>query len=102
MQKPKLLKRYCKYCKKHTEQKITLIGSGHGRGALKKGGKMRVRKRGKWRGMGSMGKYSKPAISSWKRKTKSTKKTNIMYTCQVCKKSAMSKKSRRVSKIMLE
>jgi len=102
MQKPRILKRYCKFCRKHTDQKIVLIGSGHGRGSLKKGGKVRARMRGRWRGMGSLGRYSKPAMSSYKRKTKSTKKTNMMYTCQVCKKSLIQNKGTRTGKVALK
>lgn len=98
----KKVKRYCPFCKKHTEQKISLVSSGHKRGALTRGGKARVRMRGGWRGLGNLGRYSKPAITSWKRKTKSTKKTNLLYTCAECKKSYGQKKGMRVSKITLE
>jgi len=44
---------------------------------------------------------SKPAIKSWKRKTKITTRKVLIYTCQVCKKSKHAKKSRRVSKLMV-
>jgi len=99
MKVPKLVKRYCPYCKKHTEHKITMVSSGGKRGALKRGGKSRIMKRGYWRGMGSHGKYSKPAIGKWKRKTKATKKSNFLYTCKVCGKGKGQKKGIRSSKI---
>jgi len=101
MKIPRKVRRYCPFCKKHTEHKISLVSSGGKRGALKRGGKSRLRKRGKWRGLGSMGRYSKPAVTKWKRKTKSTKKTNILYACQVCKKSHYQKKGKRSGKIQM-
>ena len=48
------------------------------------------------------GKYSRKAITKFKRTTKTTKKTNIMYTCQQCKKSKYQKKGMRTSKIQIE
>jgi len=103
MKLPKTKKRYCPYCKKHTEHKIILVSSGHKRSALKRGSIERARKRGLGRGFGNLGRWgSKPAVTKWKRKTKSTKKTNIMFTCQACKKSHYQKKGMRVSKIQLE
>jgi len=103
MKLPKKLKRYCPYCKKHTEQKVSLASSGKKRSSLKRGSIERARKRGLGRGYGNLGKWgSKPAVTKWKRKTKGTKKTNIMYSCVVCKKSTMQKKGLRTGKIMLE
>ena len=102
MRLPKKTKRYCPFCKKHTEQKISQVSSGHKRGTLRRGSKDRARKRGKNRGYGNLGKYSKPAVTKFKRKTKSTKKTNTMYTCSVCKKSTMQKKGKRTGKILIE
>lgn len=87
MKIPKTTKRFCPYCKKQTEQKIKLVSTGAQRGALKRGSKQRAKLRGRNRGIGNKGRWSKPAVSKFKRKTKTTKKTNIMYTCQVCKKS---------------
>jgi ribosomal protein L44E len=54
------------------------------------------------RGIGNKGRYSKKAIKSWKRKTKTTKKTNIMYTCQICGKSKYQKKGIRSGKQLQE
>jgi len=102
MKLPKKTKRFCPFCNKQTEHKIGLVSTGGKRGSLKRGGKVRVRLRGKWRGMGSMGRYSKPAVNSWKRKTKSTKRLVVIYTCQTCKKSHQAKYGKRVSKIQIE
>ena len=102
MKKPKITKRYCRYCKKHTEHKIETVSTGHKRGSLKRGGRVRVERRGGWRGLGSHGKYSKKAIGSWKRKIKSVKKTNLMFTCKECKKSTVQKKGKRTGRLKLE
>jgi large subunit ribosomal protein L44e len=102
MKFPKTKKRYCPFCRKHTEHKIVVVSSGHQRGTLKRGSKQRARLRGRNRGFGSHGKYSKPPVTRWKRKTKSTKKTNIIFTCAVCKKSHCQKKGIRTSKIQIE
>ncbi len=98
MKIPKTTKRYCPYCKKKTEHKIKLVSTGGKRSALKRGTKPRARLRGLNRGIGNKGRYSKPAVSKFKRKSKTTKKTNIMYTCQECKKSKYQKKGKRAGK----
>jgi len=102
MKIPKTNKRFCPYCKKKTEQKIKLVSTGAKRGALKRGSKQRARLRGKNRGIGNLGRWSKPAVSKFKRKTKTNKKTNFMYTCSVCKKSKYQKKGHRVGKVIQE
>lgn len=103
MKIPKTTKRYCPYCKKRTEQKIKTVGTGFSRGAMKRfGGKARAHLRGIARGIGNLGKWSKPAVTKNKRKSKTTKKTNLMYTCQVCKKSKYQKKGQRAGKVIQE
>ncbi len=102
MKVPKKVVRYCKYCKKHTEHKVSNITSARPRGALKRGSIVRARKRGLGRGKGNLGKWgSKPPVSQFKRKTKSTKKTNLVYTCTVCGKSTLQKKGKRTSRIQV-
>jgi ribosomal protein L44E len=102
MKIPKSTKRYCPYCRKKTEQKIKLISTGGKRGTLKRGSLARAKRRGLNRGCGNKGRYSKPAVKNWKRKSKTTKKTNIMYTCQVCKKSKYQKHGERAGKVVQE
>ncbi len=102
MKLPKTTKRYCPYCKKQTEQKIKLVSTGAKRGALKRGSKQRAALRGKARGVGSHGRWSKPAVSKFKRKSKTTKKTNIMYTCKECGKSKYQKKGKRAGRVIQE
>lgn len=104
MKLPKTTKRYCRFCRKHTEHKIVLASSGGKRGALKRGSPVRAKKRGLARGKGSHGKWppSKPAVTKWKRKTKSTKKTNIVYKCKECGKSKVQKKGTRTGRLMFK
>ncbi len=103
MKKPKTTNRYCPYCKKKTEQKIKSVGTGFQRGTLTRGSKSRARLRGKGRGIGNKGKWgSKPAMSKFKRKSKTNKKTNFMYTCSVCGKSKYQRRGQRVGKVVQE
>lgn len=105
MKIPKTTKRYCPYCKKRTEQKIKIVGTGAKRGTLTRGSLSRAKKRGLSRGIGNKGRWgSRPANPKHKRKTKTTKKTNIMYTCNECGKSKYraSRRNKRVGKILQE
>jgi ribosomal protein L44E len=103
MKVPKKTKRFCPFCKKRTEQKIDLVSTGHKRGTLKWGSMTRAKLRGAYPGKGNKPKGgSKPAIKSWKRKTKTTTRKVLIYTCQVCKKSKHAKYGRRVSKVLIE
>jgi len=102
---PKMTNRFCPHCKKKTDQKIKLVSAGNKRGTLKRGSLLRGKMRGLNRGIGNKGKWgSKPAVSKFKRKSKTTKKTNIMYTCQTCKKSAYrhSRRNKRTGKQVQE
>jgi len=102
MKLPKTVNRYCPHCKKHTEHKVALAkrktpGSAH---PMSYGSKKRARLRGSARGYGNLGRYSKPAISKWKMTgKKSSKKTDLRYTCNVCKKTHVQKKGFRAKKI---
>ncbi len=102
MKIPKKTKRYCPYCKKKTDQKVKMVSTGAKRGTMRRGSLLRAKKRGLNRGMGNKGRYSKKAVKSWKRKTKTTKKTNIMYTCATCGKSKYQKKGIRSGKQVQE
>ncbi|MBT3398048.1 50S ribosomal protein L44e [archaeon] len=100
MKKPKKTNRYCPFCKKKTEQKVKEPSSGKA-STLKRGAKQRARLRGSNRGIGNKGRFSRMKNQA-KGKRKTTKKTNIMYTCTVCKKSKYQKKGKRTSKIVIE
>lgn len=90
------------YCKKHTIHKIDIAkqksrSSAH---PLSRGSAVRYNARGQGIGYGNKGRYgSKPAIKSWKRKTKVTKRLSINYTCKECKKTKGIKKAIRSSRI---
>lgn len=103
MKIPKTVNRYCKYCNKKTKQKIKTVGTGFKRGTLTRGSISRAKKRGLGRGIGNKGKWgSKPAVTKFKRKTKTTKKTNLLYICDVCGKSKYQKRGKRTGKIIQE
>ena len=100
MKRPKVTKRYCPYCKKKTEQKVKEPSKGKA-SSMKRGSKVRMKLRGLWRGIGNQGKYSRLKNQA-KKKRKTTKKTNLMFTCTECKKSKYQKKGKRTSKIVIE
>jgi ribosomal protein L44E len=103
MKIPKKTQRYCPYCRKKTEQKIKLVSTGAKRGTLTRGSIQRAKLRGLGIGIGNKGKWgSKPAVSKFKRKIKTSKKTNIMYTCSECGKSKYQKKGKRTHKAIQE
>ncbi len=105
MKLPKTTKRFCPYCKKKTSQKIKLVSAGGKRGSLTRGSIPRAKKRGLGIGIGNKGKWgSKPAVSKFKRKSKTNKKTNIMYTCSECGKSKyrQGRRNKRVGKVQQE
>jgi len=86
MKIPKTIKRYCPYCKAHTEHKVSQNKKKNA-SSLTYGSKVRAKRRGKARGKGNLGRYSKPAISKFKMTGKKlTKKTDLRYECKTCKK----------------
>jgi len=100
MKMPKITKRHCPKCKKHTEHKITQAKTrtpGSAR-PLGKGAKCRT---GFGKGIGNLGKYgSKPPISKWKMTgVKQTKKIDLRYQCKECKKSHIKKQGFRAKKL---
>jgi len=100
MKIPKITKRYCPYCKKHSEHKITQSkkrtpGSAH---PLAKFAKTRS---GFGKGKGNLGKFgSKPPVSKWKMTgKKASKKTDFRYECKQCKKQHIQKKGIRAKRV---
>jgi len=102
MKIPKTTTRFCPYCKKRTKQKIDLVKTGIKRGELKRGSLSRTKKRGAMPGKGNKGRYSRKAPKNWKRKSKMTTRKVLIYKCLECKKSKHAKKSRRVSRLIIE
>lgn len=102
MKIPKKTKRFCPYCNKVTEQKIKQVSTGGKKGSLTRGTKGRAKLRGKNRGMGNLGRYSKKPVTKFKKKTKTTKKAALLYTCIVCNKSKPKSKGIRTGKLVME
>ena len=99
MKIPKVVKRLCPKCKKHTEHKVAQ-NKKRAPSSLSYGSKYRARKRGSARGAGNQGRYSKPAITKFKMTgKKTTKKTDFRYTCSVCKKIHAQRSGVRAKKI---
>jgi len=99
MKFPKQLKRYCPYCKKHTLHTVTQ-NKKRAASSLSYGSKVRARRRGRARGLGNLGRYSKPAVTKFKMTgKKSTKKTDLRYECSICKKMHVQKKGFRTRKL---
>jgi len=89
MKIPKTRNMYCRKCKKHTEHKVSeakrkTMGSTH---TQSYGSETRARMRGKKRGFGNLGRYSRKAKSAWKMSgRKVSTKIDLRYTCKDCKK----------------
>ena len=91
--------RYCPYCKKHTLHKISQAKK-KAASSLSYGSKYRARARGKARGLGNLGRYSKPAITKFKMTgKKATKKTDLRYECKECKKIHVQRKGFRARRV---
>ena len=102
MKLPKTRNTYCPYCRKHTEHKV-LVVKKKAPSTFKYGSKIRARRRGRARGKGSMGRYSKPPVTSWKMTGKKpTKKTDIRFQCSVCNKMHTQKEGFRAKKVEFE
>lgn len=101
MKFPKETHRYCPYCKKQTDQTISVAKQKSRSAAhpMSRGSNSRLMSRGVRSGYGNKGRYSRPAPKEWNRKTKGTKRLTVMYTCKVCKKSKMKKPSIRTSRL---
>ncbi|MCU0642010.1 MAG: hypothetical protein MUF61_00305 [archaeon] len=101
MKLPKETRRYCPYCRKHTQQAISIAkqrarSSTH---PLSRGGKSRTNARGLTTGYGNKGRYSKMAVKSRKMKTKVTKRLTVLYKCKICGKSKGMKTAIRSGRI---
>ena len=97
----KKIKRYCKHCKKHTEQSVS-IAKKRDRGPLRKGSIARAHKRGLGIGYGNLGKWgSKPTKPKMIGK-KISKKHDLRFKCSVCGKTSTIGKGFRAKKLTFE
>jgi len=105
MKLPKQTKRLCPHCKKHTEHKVANtknkgLNATH---TQSHGSQTRTRKRGSRAGIGNLGRFSRPAIAKRKRTgSKASKKTDLRYTCQECKKTHIQRTGIRTKKFELK
>jgi len=98
----KTINRYCPFCRKHTEHKVSLAKK-KGRSTahpMSKGSKVRVKARGLRRGYGNLGRYSKPPKPKMGGK-KLSKKTDFRFTCKACNRTHTQSHGVRAKKIEL-
>ena len=102
MKLPKTRTMHCRHCKTHVEHKVSEAkrkgpGSAH---PMSRGAKSRIRKRGSWRGQGNFGRFSRPPVNSRKMCGKKTsKKVDLRYTCNTCKKTSSQRKGYRARRV---
>ena len=101
MKLPKIVMRYNPKLRKHTKHKIMLV-KRRTASPLSQGSKYRARKRGKARGTGNLGRYSKPAVTKFKRTgAKNTKKFDLRFECQETKKQFVQSSGMRAKRLEL-
>jgi large subunit ribosomal protein L44e len=104
MKIPKTVNRHCPFCNEHHKHKVSEAkrrGRNQKRPLSRFSGR-RLRQRGERRGMGNQGRFSKPAISAFKRVGKKTSdKTDLRYTCQECRKTHVQQNSKRTTKVQI-
>lgn len=102
MKFPKVIKRHCPHCNKHTEHGVAQ-SKKRGRSQshpMSRGSRGRIEKRGDARGHGNTGRYSKPPVASFKMTGKKlSKRTDLRYTCKACKKAHVQRVGMRAKKV---
>lgn len=99
MKVAKAQKRLCPTCKKHTEHKVSQNKRKQA-SSLKRGSKYRATERGLATGHGNLGRYSKPAVTKFKRTgAKTTKKTDLRYQCMECQRIQIIGKGTRAKRV---
>ena len=105
MKLPKQVRRHCPYCNKHTQHTIK-EAKRRGRNKahpMSRGSRNRLRARGQARGTGNQGRFSRPAVASFKMTGKKvTKKTDLRYQCKECGKQHVQKKGLRAKKVEIQ
>ena len=105
MKIPKVVRRFCPYCKKYTEHKVKSArkatpGSAH---PMSYGSKVRQKLRGVNRGFGNKGRYSRKPVGARKRTgRKTTKKTDLRFECVECKKEHTQSKGIRTKRLEIK
>ena len=103
MKIPKLKKRYCPYCKKHTEHKVAQA-KRRSPNSANPGGISAKFRTGFGKGYGNLGRYgSRPAIKDFKMTgKKASKHLDLRYTCSVCKKTTVPRNAFRAKRVELK
>lgn len=96
MKIPKTMRKYCIHCRIHTLHKVTQLKSGRKRGLLKIGSR-RHERRSNIHGYGG---FPQPQISKGKKySAKTTKKIDLRYECEKCKKKGIIGEGWRLKKV---
>src|SRR3989338_9875447 len=99
MKLPKTIRRYNPKLRKHTLHRIILVKKRTA-SSLTYGSKIRARRRGRARGHGNRGRYSKAAVTKWKMTgKKQTKKADIRFECMESKKQHVKNNTFRAKKV---
>lgn len=99
MKLPKVINKYCPYCKTVTEHKVIIVKTSKTRRGLSFGA--RRGREGK-KGRGNKGKYSKRPLSQRKRGViKTSKGIDVRLECSVCKRQVIWKIHGRYKKVEL-
>lgn len=105
MKLPKTLNRHCPHCNKHAEH-TTKEAKRRGRNKARPmswGSRNRLRARGSARGTGNTGRFSRPAVASFKMTGKKvTKRTDLRYKCASCNKEHVQKQGIRAKKVEIQ
>ena len=99
----KLIKKYCKHCKKHTEHSVAQAKKRE-RSSFKKYALARLQKRSSGNvGYGNSGRYSRKALSQFKMSgAKSSKKVDLRFKCKACGKVSVQNHGFRTKKPVFE
>ncbi len=90
MKIPKIQKRYCPYCRRHTEHEVHKVGGAKRKSSLSEGQRRFKRL------LKGYGSFPRP---NPKGRAKPTKKVDLRYTCKVCGKSHTVGKGFRIKKV---
>jgi large subunit ribosomal protein L44e len=101
LKRNKKTRRYCPFCKKHTEQTVS-IAKKRDRGTLKHGSIARAKKRGRGRGYGNVGRWGSKPTKPKRMGKKSSKKHDLRYKCSACNKMSVQAYGRRAKKLELK
>ena len=101
MKKPKKVNKFCPFCKKHTEQVISLAKK-RDRGTLKHGSIARAKKRGRGVGFGNLGRWGSKPTKPKRAGKKSSKKHDLRFKCSVCNKMTTQGRGKRSKKLELK